>query len=353
MGIKGQDTYSSLKRDEREPLVASNTIKFNDFSVTPYFEQEIGKRLKTTISYTFSERKYDQEDENLEGSKTYCGAIDLYYNLSRSIALDGEYTYTLNNFTETTPDRTEREIAAGFTWKRGSGIRASGKCGYAWEMEESGRRNNHPIMNSTLDIHPWIGTMVTATYSKSSSHASTHDTENDSFISHTASLNIRHDLLGRKVTVNYGGTYNLSDYDSVDREDKSLSGIVRIDWAMLNSVLLFLSGTYKRDRYIHNLTERRDKIYGSEGCLELKVSKSTTLALSGSYTQSRYQPDSYQVKLYDRSVKLAYSLNKSTLFEAGYQCLESVSDDQKLQPSEEDRANYQRKRCSAALRTNF
>jgi len=353
IGVRGQDTYSSMKSDERQPLLAGNTIKFNDFSITPYIEQKIGKRLKAAFSYTFTERKNKQEDENLEGSKTYSGTADLQYKLNSSVSIDGGYKYAFNNFTEITSDSTEQETNVGFTWNMKPKIRLSGKYGHAWEVDESGQRNSRPIISSTVDINPGKSTMATATYTESSSHSSSHDAQNATFISHDASFTVRHDLLSRKVTVNYGGAYNLSDYDSVDREDKSYSGTVHIDWAMFNSVLLFLNGNYRRSWYTYDLEQRRDKSYGGGGGLELKVSKFTALSLSGNYTKSQYQPDSYQVELYDGSVKLVRFFSKNIIFEVGYQCMESGSKDQELQNHEEDRSNYLRKRYSAGLRTTF
>ncbi|MDQ1316812.1 MAG: hypothetical protein QG588_461, partial [Candidatus Poribacteria bacterium] len=353
IGLRGQERYSSLKSDERQPLLAGNTIKFNDFSLTPYIEQKIGERLKVAFSYTFTERKNKQEGEDLEGSKTYKGTADVQYKLNRSFSIDGGYNYSLDNFTETTSDHTEQVTNVGFTWNMRPRIRIRGKYGHTWEVVESGKRIDRPIMSSTVDLNPGKNTVATITYTESSSHSSSHDTENASFISHDASLTIKHDLLSRKVTLNYGGAYNLSDYDSVDRVDKSYNGTVNIDWKMFNSILLFLDGSYKRSWYIHDLEQRRDKSCGGGGGLKLKISRSTDLSLSGNYTKSQYQPDSYQVELYEGSVILMCSIGKNIIFEAGYQYVESVSTELELQNYKEDNNNYLKKRYSAGLKTTF
>ncbi|MEW5801698.1 MAG: outer membrane beta-barrel protein [bacterium] len=354
MGIRGQDTYSSTKRDERKPSLADNTIKFNDFSITPYIEQKLSQDLGITLSYTFTEKKYQQkEDKDLEDSTTYRGAANIQWKLSGCFSLDGGYTYTFNDFMRTTPDESEQETGVGFTLNRESKIRVRGKYGYVWKEDDAGQRNNRPTMSSTVDLYPWRGTTVVAAYAESSTYSSSHDAKNDSFISHDASLIIRHDLLSRKITVQYGGTYNLSDYDSVDRVDKSYQGTVHIGWEMFTPLVLFLDGSCGKSWYTHDLTQRKDTSCGGGGGLELRISRSTTFTLHGNYTKTYYQPDSHQVELYDGNVKLAYHINKRILFEAGYRYLESGSNDRERQNYEEDKNTYLSKRWIAGLRAAF
>jgi len=86
LGIQGQNTYSYTKRDEREPLLASrdNVIKVNDFSFTPYINQQIGDKFEAALTFTHKEKKYKQEYENYEDSRSDEGSTDIQYKLSKS-----------------------------------------------------------------------------------------------------------------------------------------------------------------------------------------------------------------------------------------------------------------------------
>jgi hypothetical protein len=366
LGIKGEDTYGFTKRDERDPLMPDNTIKFNDILITPYIEQEIGKRLKTEISCSYAQRKYKQSeddgDENLEGSKTCTRTIDLHFQLNNGFSLEGGYRYAFNDFAKETPDYTERVAEGGFTWNIESKIRIRARYGRNWQQvaDESGQVNSCPTVNSTIDFDLGKSTVVTATYTRSLAHNSSYDTRNDPFTTHDASVTIKHDLLDQKVALNYGGNYNQSNYYSGDRKDKTYRGTANMTWKISNPVLLSLTGDYMKSQYTYDLEKRADKSYDGGGCLELKLSRLLTLSLSGNYTKFRYGPGSYSDRCQlehryqlDGSSKLTYRFNKNIFIEAGYQYLKNRSTNQELLQYEEDRSEYVRNMYTSALKATF
>jgi len=174
-------------------------------------------------------------------------------------------------------------------------------------------------------------TNISIKYTRSSSHTSSYDTANNSFISHDASLNIRHDLFNQKIIMNYGGVYNLSDYDATDRKDKSNTGAINIAYKIIKSVLISLSGDYRKSEYRYESTDRKDKSQGGGVSLDWEIGKPLTLSLAGKYTKSIYYTETdntedHEEELYDRSAKLAYAIKENIFLEAGYQYLENKSD---------------------------
>lgn len=336
LGLRGNNTYSYIQRDVREPLVAGrdNVIKRNDFSITPYLTQKIGKKFTAAFSYGYRERKYKDEslsnansadDSEYEDSESQSGAADIQYRLGKTIWLNGGYNYTSTDFAESTTDYTQQSTDGGFTWDTKSKIKLSARYGHAWKKNKSNRKTDHPTANSGLDIYFIKDTVISAAYTRSSSHTSSYDTENDYFISHNTSLNIRHDLFNQKIIINYGGAYHISDYEETPRKDKSYSGNTRIAWKIAKQTSLSLSGHYNKSKYPHYATDREDTSSGGGAGLKWKIFKSLNLSLNGKYTRSKYAPEGREDEHYNGNVKLASRVNKNIFFEAGYHFLENKS----------------------------
>lgn len=342
LGLRGKDIYSYIQRDVREPLVASkdNVIKRNDFSVTPYLKQKIGKKLKTYFSYTYTERKYKGEnfidgnsrieDPDFEDSDSQSGTFDIQYKLGNTIWLNGGYKFISTDFSEETPDYTEQSSDGGVTWDVMSKIKLKARYGRAWKKDKLNRKTNHSTVNSSLNIYSLKNMILSAAYTRSSSYNSSRDTENDYFISHNTSLNIEHDFLNRKISLNYGCAYNVADYEAKDRKDKSYSANTRLAWKMSKRTLFSLTGHYAKTQYLYDSkdndpTKREDISCRCGASLDWKILKSTTLSLDGIYTKADYAPEGREDKLFNGGVKMASRLNKNIFFEAGYQYSEKTS----------------------------
>ncbi len=360
LGIQGQNIYSYTKRDEREPLLAGrdNVIKVNDFSFTPYINQQIGDKFEAALTFSHKEKKYKQRYENYEDSRSDEGSTDIQYKLSKNIALHGNYRYLATYFAKATPDYTEQETNGGFTYDIRSKIRLNARYGHAWKKDELNQKSNSPTIDSSIDIYFLKATNISINYTRSSSHTSSYDTANNSFISHDASLNIRHDLFNQKIIMNYGGVYNLSEYEATDRKDKSNTGAINIAYKIIKSVLVSLSGDYKKSEYRYESTDRKDKSQGGGVSLDWEIGKPLTLSLAGKYTKSTYYTETdntedHEEELYDGSAKLAYAIKENTFLEAGYQYLENKSDAGANENDDNENNEYTVNRYNLGLKITF
>lgn len=341
-GLRGNNIYSYIQRDVREPLVAGrdNVIKRNDFSITPYYNQKIGKKFTTALSYGYTERTFKDESltnensadnsDDYEDSESRNGAADMQYRLGSTLRLNGGYNYTSTDFAESTTDYTQQSADGGFTWDIKAKIKISARYGHVWKKDRLNRKTDHPKSNLSLDVYFIKDTVISAAHTRSPSHISSYDTENDYFISHNTSLTIRHDVFNRKIIIHYGGAYHLSDYEETPRKDKSYNGNTRIAWRIAKQASLSLSGHYNKSQYPHyatdnDPTDREDTSSGGGAGLEWTIFKSLNLSLHGKYTRSKYAPEGREDKYYNGNVKLASRVNKNIFFEVGYQYLQNKS----------------------------
>jgi hypothetical protein len=367
IGIRGSDNYSYIKIDEREPLVADNTNKQNDFTVTPYLEKGFGKRINSFFSYTYSERvlgSTKKEDVNLENSENQTGIANFSYALSKRTSIEGEYRCFFADFAKETPDYSEQQVGGGLTLElMKSKVKMHGRVGHVWrkveklspEKGESDQKDGYESIDSKIDISLLKETLITAGYTQSSSYQSTHDPNNDFYISHNVTLNIQHKLLHQRVTATYGVVYNFLDYESPEKMDRSYLGTARIDWKLFRPILLSLNGDWGISHYTYNLTDRRDRSSGGGAGLTWKIFQPMTLFLQGNYTRFDYDPDDRQDELYDESCTLSYAIRRNIFFEIGHRYLENKSVDKKLQRQglESDGEEYVNHKYSIGLKAVF
>jgi len=349
IGIRGTDTYSYVKVDERESLLSDNTNKQNDLSVNPYIEKEWGKRFKSLFSYTYSERAYSstkEEDEDLDGSKNQRGNADFYYKLSKRISIEGGYHYSFTNFANETPDYSEQEVGGGLALElMRSKVKMSGRVGHVWKKDELEQKDEYESIDSKIDISLLKETVITAGYTRSSSYLSTHDPNNDFSISHTASLNIQHKVLHQKITASYGLVYNFLDFQLPEKMDKSYTGNARIDWKLSKPIILSLKGDWRRSEYTYQLEDRKDISSGGGADLTWQIFQPMTLLLRGNYTRSNYKPDNRQDEFYNGSYTLSYAISRNTFLEIGQKYLQNKSDD--------DEEEYVNHKYNIGLRVTF
>lgn len=369
IGVRGTDTYSYVKVDEREPRLSNNINKQNDLSVNPYMEKKWGKRFKSLLNYTYSEKAYSstqksekaysstqKEDKDLEDSKNQRGNADFYYTLSKRISIEGGYRYSFTNFANETPDYSEQEVGGGLALElMRSKVKMHGRVGHVWKKDELEQKNEYESIDSKIDISLLKETLITAGYTKSSSYLSTHDPNNDFYISHTASLNIQHKVLHQKITATYGLAYNFLDFQSSEKMDRSYTGTARINWKLFKPIILSLNGDWKISHYTYQLEDRRDRSSGGGAGLTWKIFQPVTLLLQGKYTRSNYEPEARQDELYDGSYTFSYAISRNTFLEIGHQYLqnESVYKKVHLHNPEDDVEEYVNHKYNVGLKAVF
>ncbi|MEW5802929.1 MAG: hypothetical protein AB1847_12590 [bacterium] len=378
--IKGRDTYSYAKRDERRELFKSNNnlAEYNDLSSAFDITQKIGKKWRAKLTYLHDEKNYRQSknDPDLEDSKNQGGNADLEYNLYRNAFFTLGYRYASIEFNKETPDYGEQEVSGGFSWEKKSSLKLSGRWGQAWREIEStvneSRTKEYRTLAASLDIYCIKDTVIMASYSEVPGYISPYRTENDPFISHQLSVNIKRDLLHQKIIIDYSGSQRVDDHDLTGTKDKSWSETVHIAWRILKPALLSLTGSRTKSRYQYEPDtgdenrdeDREDKTWSCGANLEWRILKPVVLTIRGKYTNISYHTlylsnveDQNDHALredtrYEGSCQLASTLYKNISFEMAYQYLKNNSEDKETHESLDDN-EYTDHRYSLGLGITF
>jgi|GEM_PF-3961936 len=370
-GVRGEDVVGSVKRDERQNLLRSNgnVVKFNNLLTTLYLEQGIGERWNIDLSWTGTERDYSHQDsEDYEDSKSQRTDTALEYKLKKSFSLRAGYRQTAVDFQETTSDYGEQEGYGGFSWEVKSGLKVSCLYGQAWQEYDFGgqdQKKDHSTTDARLDLSLGQGTIINASYLRSSNYISLWDNQNSSYISDSVSVKVRHNLFAHKVNLLLSGRYTVCEFDLIERKDRLWGEDARLAWQVLKPLLLILDGNFTKSQYTYDLSSRQeyrtDRSWSIRAGLDWKIFNSLLLSLSDRYTLFKYRteyqdnPDDLTLRkdgYYEASSRLAYSLNKRIGFEFLYQYLENRSQDQRTHKNLEDK-EYIDHRYSAGLKISF
>lgn len=298
MGITGQDDYTYRKLDERENLLqdSNNVIKTNNLITTFYMNQEIGKKCKTSFSYSFSERDLSG-DQGPEKNRKQQGKIDFEYKIKNELSIESGYTHSSYDRGDPNSDFTEKEISAGISWDSSQKLNFSALYGCGWREENSSKKNTldqdnkYTILNLKLNMNSYPFTFNTS-YVKSSQNISTHDTRDDFFLFHDVSLNLGYDFFQGKVNLRCIGQYTLADYEISKREDESLIESLQITWRIGKSLLLASAANYSQFKYQYIFNEenedRKDTSWSEQLSLEWNILPSVEFFCMGKYTEFSY-----------------------------------------------------------------
>lgn len=372
----GEDTYSYAPKDVRKNLLEknNNTLAYNDFLASCSFQQELGERFSTDLSYLHTRRNYKEQgteydsgkdpndsEENIndKDSGSHKWKLNCDYKLRQNLVLKTGYTYTLSYIKDSTSSWDEQAVKGGFLWEIKPRAKLNAGFGYArmersldQELNEKNKnnknKNNYLTVDSSLDIYGGQATNINISYNKLLSYISIYDVEPETYISNKFALKGQHDLFRHRVKLTCEGLYSKDDYLSSRQEDITKTVTAKIDWTF-SKFLLTLEGNYQKDTYeyvaesdkasISSEKEIRKDLTRSEGLgLDWKITRSMSLSFFGKYSLIYYDTlfeggnndgnkEFREDELFEATVKFQLAMGKRTSFELRYQHEERKSED--------------------------